>query len=128
MNNQVLRSCDVDGGASGVAPRWLLALGFIAMCVMLSGSACPKHLMLNEGAGKSASTAVAGTSLWSTNGPYGGQIRSIAIDPISSQTVYVGGYGGVFKSIDGGRNWAAANVAILYPSYILRPDILLSMQ
>ena len=117
MNNQGLRSCDVEGGARRVAPSWLRAIAFLAMCVMLSGSGCPSSLMLNEGVGKSASTTVAGTSLWSTYGPYGGQIRSIAIDPISSQTIYVGGYGGVFKSIDGGRNWAAANVGIFYPSY-----------
>ena len=60
----------------------------------------------------SASLQVAPQSInaWSTNGPYGGSINSLVIDPVNSSTIYAGTSGsGVFKSTNGGANWSAAN-------------------
>ena len=46
---------------------------------------------------------------WATNGPEGGRISALAIDPGTPDTLYAGTYGGVYKSTDGGGNWNAVN-------------------
>jgi hypothetical protein len=40
------------------------------------------------------------------NGLYGGDVRSLAIDPTNSKVIYAGTYSGVFKSTNGGTNWS----------------------
>ncbi len=55
-----------------------------------------------------------GAIVWTSNGPEGGDIRALAIDPATPSTLYAGtGYGGVFKSTDGGENWEAVNTGLL---------------
>src|SRR6267378_453737 len=46
----------------------------------------------------------AGTNVWTTSGPEGSSISCLAIDPLSSTTLYAVG-GGLFKSTDRGRSW-----------------------
>jgi photosystem II stability/assembly factor-like uncharacterized protein len=47
--------------------------------------------------------------IWSSLGPIGGAISSMAIDPQNPQILYVGTASGrVFKSINGGRSWESA--------------------
>src|SRR5437660_744723 len=68
------------------------------------------------------SRAEAGIDVWTTNGPYGGTIRSLAIDPQSSTTLYASVEGvdvngaptveGVFKSTDEGATWSAVNTGL----------------
>src|SRR5207253_9801225 len=63
--------------------------------------------------------AEAGVDVWTTNGPYGGTIGSLAIDPQNPTTLYASVAGtdangvptvdGVFKSTDGGARWSAIN-------------------
>ena len=45
---------------------------------------------------------------WTTHGPEGGQIGALAIDPDNPEIVYAASRlsGGVYKSTDGGLNWA----------------------
>jgi len=44
------------------------------------------------------------------NGPHAGPVQCLAVDPISSETVYAGTYGGgVYKTSDGGMTWIATN-------------------
>ena len=51
---------------------------------------------------------VASAQIWTSNGPEGGYIQALAIDPTTPATVYAGTPGGgVFKSTDGGASWAA---------------------
>src|SRR5437667_4050950 len=50
---------------------------------------------------------------WSSNGPDGGQVLSLAIDRSNSATIYAGAGGGVFKSTNGGESWTAS----LSPDY-----------
>lgn len=98
------------GGNSAWLIRIVIAL---TACVAITG--CGKsQLYLTAGVGKVSDPVATGASLWTTNGPYGGQIRSIAIDPVSNTTLYVGGYGGVYKSINGGTSWTAANTGFSY--------------
>ncbi len=53
----------------------------------------------------SGAALAAGT--WTSIGPWGGDVRGIAVDPFDSSTVYAVTYGsGVFKSTDGGTTWA----------------------
>src|SRR5438128_2526370 len=74
------------------------------------------------------SRAEAGIDVWTTNGPYGGTIRSLAIDPQSSTTLYASVEGvdvngastveGVFKSTDEGGSWTAINTGLTNPGGI----------
>src|SRR5438094_2100959 len=74
------------------------------------------------------SRAEAGIDVWTTNGPYGGTIRSLAIDSQSSTTLYASVEGvdvngaptvdGVFKSTDGGGSWTAVNTGLTNPGGI----------
>src|SRR6516225_4491156 len=49
---------------------------------------------------------VASAQTWTSNGPEGGYIQALAIDPTTPATVYAGTIrGGVFKSTDGGASW-----------------------
>ena len=44
------------------------------------------------------------------HGPYGGDVRTLIIDPKNSATVYAGTFdGGVFKSTNGGASWEKRN-------------------
>jgi photosystem II stability/assembly factor-like uncharacterized protein len=45
---------------------------------------------------------------WIGNGPGGGSINTLVIDPNMPKTIYAGTENGVFKSTDGGRRWNAA--------------------
>jgi photosystem II stability/assembly factor-like uncharacterized protein len=55
----------------------------------------------------------AGINIWTGNGPEGGTIYALAIDPSSPATVYAGTSGnGVFKSTNGGGSWSAINSGI----------------
>lgn len=48
-----------------------------------------------------------------SNGPYGGQIYKIVIDPVSPNTLYAAASdGGVFNSTDSGSRWSAVNVGL----------------
>lgn len=49
----------------------------------------------------------AGAGVWTTGGPYGGDIRALAVDPRNPGTLYAGtaGVGEIFKSTDFGASW-----------------------
>jgi hypothetical protein len=66
--------------------------------------------------------AHAGLNRWTTNGPEGGFVQTLAIDPQTPTTLYAGGYG-VFKSTDEGESWTAMNNGLLdFPVYALAID------
>ncbi len=51
----------------------------------------------------------AGLNQWTSQGPFGGAVASLAIDPTTPTTVYAAtAKAGVFKSRDGGAHWTAA--------------------
>jgi len=65
----------------------------------------------------SAHLAHAGTNLCTTHGPDEGPVLALAIDPSTPSTLYPGTQGaGVFKSIDSGNTWNAANTGLTAPS------------
>jgi photosystem II stability/assembly factor-like uncharacterized protein len=64
----------------------------------------------------SVRTAQADINVWTGNGPPGGTIVSLAIDPTKSSVLYAGtDFDGVFKSTDGGESWAAVNIGLTNP-------------
>jgi photosystem II stability/assembly factor-like uncharacterized protein len=46
---------------------------------------------------------------WTPVGPYGGTVRSIAVDPSHSNVLYAATDNGVYKSTDGGAHWAVTS-------------------
>ena len=60
--------------------------------------------------GFAVATDIEDTGPWTSNGPEGGSIRSLAIDPTNTSTLYAGtDGGGVSKSSDMGAGWAGVN-------------------
>ncbi len=59
-----------------------------------------------------SNVAHAGQGVWTSGGPYGGNIFALAINPSTPSTLYVGDGGGVFKSTDSGSTWAATNAGL----------------
>lgn len=54
----------------------------------------------------SARRVEAQTGVWTTNGPEGGNVTRLVVDPQTPTTVYVATQrGGIFKSVDGGGQW-----------------------
>ena len=62
----------------------------------------------------SSRAAEGGINSWtSTNGPNGGPIGALAIDPVTPATLYAGtDSNGVFKSTNGGASWSAVNTGL----------------
>src|SRR3989442_14561256 len=57
--------------------------------------------------------AEAGVNVWTTNGPEGGAISALAVDPQTPTTLYAGTTsGGVFKNNGGGNHWGAVNAGL----------------
>ncbi len=48
-----------------------------------------------------------GLNVWTSNGPYGGHIVSLAVNPLNHSVIYAGcdDSGGIFKTTDGGETW-----------------------
>ncbi|MEM7588106.1 MAG: YCF48-related protein, partial [Acidobacteriota bacterium] len=55
-----------------------------------------------------SSVARAGVDEWTSNGPYGGPVRALAIDPQTPSILYAGTGAGAFRSIDSGATWSPA--------------------
>lgn len=50
---------------------------------------------------------------WTNNGPYGGIISTMAVDPLDTNVVYAGTwYAGIYRSTNGGDYWEAVNNGI----------------
>lgn len=61
-------------------------------------------------------SAQAGTNTWTSVGPFGGQVKWLAIDPKSPATLYaVGQLGGVFKSTNSGGQWTRITTGMTDP-------------
>lgn len=55
----------------------------------------------------SGGSVTAGDNEWSSNGPFGGHIISLAVHPTNPDIIYAGcdDAGGIYKTTDGGENW-----------------------
>lgn len=73
-----------------------------------------------------ASLAFGGVNRWTTSGPFGVPLSSVAIDPTNPETVYAGTGGEVVKSTNGGLSWrtcleAPSGLAIFYSGLAIDP-------
>jgi photosystem II stability/assembly factor-like uncharacterized protein len=59
-----------------------------------------------------AGAAAADIGRWTTNGPYGGNVTTLAVDPQTPTNLYAAGFSGIYKSSDGGAHWAVASNGI----------------
>lgn len=55
----------------------------------------------------------ADNSGWQGNGPYGGDVSILAVDPFNANTIYAGTSSNFFKSTDSGNHWQEINNNIL---------------
>jgi len=61
-----------------------------------------------------ASSLLADENLWSTNGPSGGSVKTIAIHPFDNQIVYLGTISnGIYRSDNAGDSWQHLDLGIL---------------
>jgi photosystem II stability/assembly factor-like uncharacterized protein len=77
------------------------------------GGAVGSHLAEARPSGGAASAASAVTGRWEpSHGPFGGPAYAVAVAPSAPAVVYLGTRRGVFKSVDAGRSWKSAGLAI----------------
>ena len=48
---------------------------------------------------------------WTSGGPYGGDINSLAMSLTNPNVIYAGTQSGVFKTVNGGENWTSAGLS-----------------
>src|SRR5439155_26784295 len=98
-----------EARAEVVTPRGRRRLAFCAASVAL---------FLSSAAGR----AHAGVDQWTSNGPYGGTVWAVAIDPVTPTRLYAGTPGGIFRSTDGGASWSGANSGLSTSPYSIVID------
>ena len=59
-----------------------------------------------------AATVHAGSGVWTSTGPYGGFVSTVAINETAANTVWAAGAGGVFRSYNSGGTWARIEVGL----------------
>ncbi len=85
-----------------------LVIGFAVPLASTTGAAS-----VQRSSPASTSTAVSKENAeilnrWSSNGPDGGQVLSLAIDRTNPATIYAATASGVFKSTNGGESWSSS--------------------
>lgn len=84
-----------------VTGKWEVILHLLTAMVLLS------NLIMRDG------MSFAATGAWTSNGPEGGQIKTLSIDPVTPNNLYAGtSGGGVFRSFNGGNTWNPANTGL----------------
>lgn len=86
--------------------------GDVSMNPSVRGLGWHRQLVLGLGALAVAAVAFAGDGTWTSRGPEGVVVLSLAFDPSAPGKLYAGTDSGVFKSKNGGVTWAAANTGL----------------
>lgn len=109
-----------SGGFRGTgAHRWRLVEQFRAMRLPVTIIASAALL----GAAAPAGAALPPPA-WTGNGPSGGSVSQLEIDPQHPATMYAGTLGaGVFKSLDGGGHWARASGGLPPDTLVLQMEL-----
>lgn len=65
--------------------------------------------------------------LWTSNGPVGGLVQALAVDPSDPATIFAGtSGGGFFRSTDAGSSWSAVNTGIASPGSFVMTGVSVS--
>jgi Viral BACON domain len=99
---------------------WMILPGYASNRLALSGPTKKADPTIRSGNFSSGSGSIRSASgqmpspsinVWTSNGPEGAQILSLAVDPVNPSVIYAGSdYGKVFKSTNSGTTWSAINV------------------
>ncbi len=59
----------------------------------------------------------AGDNLWTTGGPYGGSVKTVAIHPLDHRILLLGTIqSGIYRSTDSGASWLHLNSPVVFPN------------
>ena len=128
-----------DGSTTAVTPTWSVTLATYASINSSTGVLTTLAVPSSQTISVTASYTAGGvtktanksvtildaqySAIWTSNGPEGGTINALAIDPSSSQTVYAGTQGGgVFKSTNDGASWSAVISGLTVYSLAIDPS------
>jgi hypothetical protein len=94
-------------------PSRLAALLFL-LCLTVLATSYPRiaRAIRWRALNQSPSSQTSAFNTWTSSGPEGPAVLSVAIDPVNSNVVYIATADGVFKSTDGGQHWLAVNSGI----------------
>jgi photosystem II stability/assembly factor-like uncharacterized protein len=109
LGTVALRNVEVTGSTefSALVP-WSIAPGTYDLTVR--SQAGPDAVL------PGAVTISAGATDWTSNGPYGGDLSNVVVDPVDPSRAYVSaGRSGLWKSQDGGAQWGFSLVT-LFPN------------
>ncbi len=90
-----------------------------ASAVSESRSVGPRYSVSESDSIQTTSDSPRPVNVWTSNGPEGGEVYSLAIDPVNPSIIYAGNSQGVFKSTDGGRSWGSSNTAPIFDSKLI---------
>ena len=82
-----------------------------ASAVSESRSVGPRYSVSEFDSIQTTSDSPRPVNVWTSNGPEGAEVYSLAIDPVNPSIIYAGNSQGVFKSTDGGWSWGSSNTA-----------------
>ena len=63
-----------------------------------------------------ARPAAAGNNVWTSSGPFGGDVKALVIDRATPSTLYAGTAVGIYKSTNNGGSWTAFSGGLATPS------------
>lgn len=89
-----------------------LILALVSLINWITSPGFASSRRASSGPVSSAQLTPLSINAWSSNGPEGGSILSLAIDRSNPNVIYAGTIAGVFKSTDGGATWSAFNTGI----------------
>lgn len=93
-----------------------------ASAVSESRSVGPRYSVSEFDSIQTTSDSPRPVNVWTSNGPEGAGVYSLAIDPVNPSIIYAGNSQGVFKSTDGGGSWGSSNTAPIYSESVLIID------
>ncbi len=98
---------------------WTLALAVFAIGLALPLASGTSEARKSRSGSVAGRTMPLGAQVWTTGGPSGMSISSIAVDPANANNILAGSYGnGVFRSTDGGGSWIPLASGVTTNSYI----------
>jgi len=104
--------CDSVLARTATAFRGMSTARLIVLMALMAAGALGSDCGLLQAQARTLPPRADRQNHWSSNGPIGGEVRVLAVDPSNSLNVYAGTAQGVMKSTDAGVTWRAANIGM----------------